>query len=62
MSKHLQFMETCVLDKHISAGEHVAYKDGNQWKKGVVESISAVGAMMVRLVTAHIELVQAIFW
>lgn len=49
-SKHLQRMDTFVMDKRIPTGAHVAYKDGDQWKRGVVDSKSAVGIMMVRSV------------
>lgn len=39
------------MDKRISVGIHVAYKDGDQWKKGVVDSNSTFGVMMVRSVS-----------
>lgn len=46
--KHLKLMETNAMDKYMSAGTHVVYRDGEHWKEGVVDSNSAVGAMRVR--------------
>lgn len=48
--KHLKFMETNAVDKCMSAGTHVMYKDGEHWKNGVVDSNSAEGVMRVRSV------------
>lgn len=38
------------MDKCLSAGTYVMYKDGEHWKEGVVDSNSAVGAMRIRSV------------
>lgn len=38
------------MDKCMSAGTHVMYKDGEHWKEGVVDSNSAEGVMRVRSV------------
>lgn len=43
-------METNAMDKCMSAGTHVMYKDGEHWKNGVVDSNSAEGVMRVRSV------------
>ena len=39
------------MDTHLSAGMHVLYKNGDLWQEGVVDSISAEGVIMVRLVS-----------
>ena len=44
------------MDKRIPTGAHVAYKDGDQWKKGVVDSKSTVGIVMVRSVSIPVLL------
>ena len=38
------------MDTHMSAGTHVVYKSGDHWQEGVVDSNSAEGVIMVRLV------------
>ena len=42
------------MDKRISIGAHVMYKDGENWREGVVESKSAIGVIMVRYVLMHV--------
>ena len=49
-SKHLQFMETHVMDTRMSPGTRVAYKDGEVWQEGTVESCAAEGVALVRSV------------
>ena len=38
------------MDAHMSAGTHVVYKSGDHWQEGVVDSNSAEGVIMIRLV------------
>ena len=52
-TKHLQFKETRMMEKRVTAGAQVVYKDGDYWLEGVVESRSAVGVIMARLDTSE---------
>lgn len=49
-------METRVMDKRMSPGTRVVYKDGEHWQEGVVESCCAEGVAMVRSVKRYTKL------